>query len=1561
MAESRLSIVIDSRSAEQKAQDVKRALQALEDAGVRVTGTTEAVSSGMARQAQQSQLLSGRVNNTRDAMRRMAQAQNAVRSGQKGLFQPVQAERYAASANQAAGATENVSRSYKSARLSAAQLAQANRQLPAQFTDIFTSLASGQPVMQVFLQQGGQIKDAYGGVGPALRGVAGYVRGLVNPFTIAAAAVGTLVLAYEQGRREQQAFANTLILTGNEAGTTAGQMSELAAQMDELAGVTQRSASRALNEVAQSGKFTAEQFEMVTSTALRMQQATGRAIEDTIKEFGKIADDPVDAIAELNDQYNFLTPSVYDNIRALERSGDTIGAAELAMESYADAMDQRSRDIGDNLGTLERIIDGVTTSASEMWNALLDVGRKETLSERIASTQRELDELNSMSASYGAVGAGNVGSSAERRILEARLATLQALNLASEAGAEAQRRQNEETQRHIEMREREDRIERETLSTRQRIAEVDSDIAFIRERMAEATTDADRSRYQEMLGQLEIERQGIIESTDAYRERERAQREAERQAERLIESYNREAQSLDRQIALYGQTGEAAKVRYEIEHGALQGVSELRKQQLIQRAEELDRIEDEAKAQEEYREQVESLLDTYGGHRRRLIELRQAVVTLNRAFSDPSVEMSLEEYRTALAGIQEEMRQVALESDPLAQDMARAWERAAERIDETFADAFTGAFDSFDDFADQLLDGFKRLLGELAYQAALRPIVVGFTQSMGGAMGIPGMGGAGAPSLTGGLGQVSSFFTGNSIGQGISSAAQGLYGAATGNTVAYGGSGWAGQVSAGNAGWLNNPAGISNISYGLQSFGGGYVGTELGSSLTGRTANSNYGAMAGSIAGSFLPIPGGTFIGATIGGFLDSLFGSGEKTFDFDFVQGEQPGVFGDRESALGQFGIERFSDFKLGEQQDQLNALMTSIAEFDNVLASVAIPERVEAMRESIEGFTHSGPETLFEERLRAIVDGSGILMEEALGEIADPQRLAEAVTGVLRLEALGVALGDSLMAGVTEELERYAGTERFEGAVVSMTNAAEAAALLQSSSERLGLTWRDTADGAIHAAGLLAEMAGGVSNLAGMQQAYYQAYYSEAERVVHMQEDVTAAFAELGYALPESRDQLRAMIEAQDLNTEAGREAYIELLSLAGGFDQLQQALESTGSTIDSLLSPVRSAWDQLNQAVDDERQILREAHAAATASIRDNMSTVSESMRRTEHVANSLRGALDSMLGSSNSLGEMQRRQAQLLIGSIVDGGGLGDPRELERALSVVSRPSEELYGSFAEYERDFLATANDIAELSERAGDQLTTEEATLAALERQLRQQDTQYQRELRALDEQLEAQREQLEAEFGQLDWLETVNGSVLSVSEAIAHLGNAITDALAAGAGGSDRSDNVSSGNDAEGNPLASGATGPIADLYREILGRDPDYAGLDYYRNSGMTLEEIRAALLRSSEYDRYISSGLPGYADGGIAAGPTSGYPVELHGVEAVVPLKGGNIPVSLSMPPMPSSDGSIVREFQRLNKQIEVLNRRVSDLQSSNAAIARYADKQAYEAERMRRMQQQEETV
>lgn len=249
-------------------------------------------------------------------------------------------------------AGEQASASLDRTAISAKQTAAALRGVPAQFTDIVTSIAAGQNPMQVMLQQGGQLKDMFGGVGPAARALGGYIAGLVNPFTVAAAAAAGLAYVYHQGSQESDAYTRNLILSGNAAGTTATQMEEAARRIARATGGTQGAAAGALAQGI-AGGVPGSALAAVAEAAVRMEQVTGKAIDDTVAEFAKLARDPVAASRKLDEQYNYLTASTFRQIKALAEQGRTSDAAALAMRTYAAAVVERTGEITRNLGIIE--------------------------------------------------------------------------------------------------------------------------------------------------------------------------------------------------------------------------------------------------------------------------------------------------------------------------------------------------------------------------------------------------------------------------------------------------------------------------------------------------------------------------------------------------------------------------------------------------------------------------------------------------------------------------------------------------------------------------------------------------------------------------------------------------------------------------------------------------------------------------------------------------------------------------------------------------------------------------------------------------------------------------------------------------------------------------------------------------------------------------------------------------------------------------------------------------------------------------------------------------------
>ncbi len=276
--------------------------------------------------------------------------------------------------------------------MSAAQLAFATRQLPAQFTDIFTSLASGQNPMTVFIQQGGQLKDTFGGVGPAAKAMGGYIAGLVNPFSVAAAAVAALGFAYYQGSEESDAFRESLVLSGNAAGITVDKLRYMADTFDDAVGTT-GAAAEAFALLAKSGNIAGSQFDHLAEAAIRFEKATGVSVAETVKEFEQLAKSPVQATEELNKKYNYLTASVFEQIRALEGAGNKTAAAEFAMRSYASAIEERSNEITGNLGAIESAWKSVKEESAQAWNAALNVGREDSLYEQLDNAKSLLEQL----------------------------------------------------------------------------------------------------------------------------------------------------------------------------------------------------------------------------------------------------------------------------------------------------------------------------------------------------------------------------------------------------------------------------------------------------------------------------------------------------------------------------------------------------------------------------------------------------------------------------------------------------------------------------------------------------------------------------------------------------------------------------------------------------------------------------------------------------------------------------------------------------------------------------------------------------------------------------------------------------------------------------------------------------------------------------------------------------------------------------------------------------------------------------------------------------------------
>ena len=432
---SRLAIVLDSTGAQRNAEGLSGALNRMSQSGQKAADGASKVEKATEDEAKALSNLLDKIDPVNAALNRLDEQQQQLAKFQsKGFIDTDTFDTYSKRLEETRNKLTGFNDGMDKGTVSAGQYKNAIRQLPAQFTDIFTSLAGGMPLWLVFTQQGGQIADSFGGFGSLLEiiktellgmksatdesseslsenanGLSENVEngkkllGILTPARLAmgatAASLAVLGLAYYKGSQEQDEFAKSLALTGNIAGKTTGQLADMARQVSASSGSTISDAANVVNQLVAAGKVSVSSIQSSAEAILNLNDATGIATEQLVSDFNSLAQDPLTAISKLNDQYHFLTLSTYEQIKALQQEGNQQEAARVASDAYANSLNQKSGDIQESLGVLEKSWKSLTDAAKGAWDAMLDVGRESSpesklqeLNDSIADAQRRQEE-----------------------------------------------------------------------------------------------------------------------------------------------------------------------------------------------------------------------------------------------------------------------------------------------------------------------------------------------------------------------------------------------------------------------------------------------------------------------------------------------------------------------------------------------------------------------------------------------------------------------------------------------------------------------------------------------------------------------------------------------------------------------------------------------------------------------------------------------------------------------------------------------------------------------------------------------------------------------------------------------------------------------------------------------------------------------------------------------------------------------------------------------------------------------------------------------------------------
>ncbi len=557
------------------------------------------------------QRLTAQLDPISDGFRKIADNQKLLDSAKsKGMLSTEQYDSLSGKLKQMRGELELTQAQLGKTGMSARQTAFAMRMIPAQMTDIVVGLSTGQSPFMVLMQQGGQLKDMFGGIGPAIKGVGGYVAGLINPFTLAAAAVGVLGLAYYKGTQEQDEFHKSLTLTGNLIGKTSGQLADIAARAGVAADSTTGKAASTLNQLVSSGKVAGDSLERVTTAIVKTSDATGIATDKLVGDFNDIAADPVAAITKLNDQYHFLTLATYNQIKALQDEGNQQDAARVATDAYANTMQQRANDIHQNLGLLESAWDSLGKTAKGAWDAMLNIGREQTLSDKLATLNENIAEAQKGQKEAGFWNSFNARFSNLPEMIKQRDLLESVANLQGDV-TKGQAKAKEAEQQRIKTQQEADRVNQQYMSNAdKRNKAIKQQSEFLKSGAISAAQYANNvSRINEMYKDPKAPKTPKTPKGKAY---------TEDSATRLLDQINQQTAAMQSQLEASDKLNSAtqARVKFEQQIADLKSKTQLtadqksilaRSDAILQAYKQQEALQNSVKTLDDYRKMQEQV------------------------------------------------------------------------------------------------------------------------------------------------------------------------------------------------------------------------------------------------------------------------------------------------------------------------------------------------------------------------------------------------------------------------------------------------------------------------------------------------------------------------------------------------------------------------------------------------------------------------------------------------------------------------------------------------------------------------------------------------------------------------------------------------------------------------------------------------------------------------------------------------------------------------------------------------------------------------------------------
>lgn len=492
--------------------------------------------------------------------------------------------------------------------------------------------------------------------------------------------------------------------------------------------------------------------------------------------------------------------------------------------------------------------------------------------------------------------------------------------------------------------------------------------------------------------------------------------------------------------------------------------------------------------------------------------------------------------KRALAADQAAASAKTLESLAASDKASKVFKEDTEKLATSLTDALLSSFENGKGFAKKFLDGLKSSFSSLVLKPAIQPIMQGIAgvatglfsnvaSASGVGTGAAGSGGSSWLDLT----NISGF--GNSPSAMV-------------NNFAWSNIGSDGVMGDVSRLIFENSKVISTV---VDSAGAVMAyGSAVISAFEGKFGNA-----IGTAVGYYFGGPIGGFIGNKIGSMIDAAV-AGEKRSGGTYALNKAGTAQFVHGPSGGEGGAGAAVKTAINSTVSTINATLKAVGSAATLVGFQAAFEQSEKGRGGVmSGGTLSTGATFGENGIgsnyagtyyersstqspdikTAVANFSTDLKQatiQALQAASDIPRSIRSLVNGVDAEALTDEAVSALLTSINDQI---AGVEKFRATV----NA---------------LPFKNLRDLSYDAAASLIKFAGGFDAFSKNLSSYYEVYYSESERMQDSVASMTTVAKALGFTLPETKSEFRALVESLDVTTEAGRLTYTAMMNMAPAF---------------------------------------------------------------------------------------------------------------------------------------------------------------------------------------------------------------------------------------------------------------------------------------------------------------------------------------------------------------------------------------------------------------------------